>query len=223
MALSTYAGLKAAIGSWNFNRATLPADDLVTLAEARLNRDLRLRAMETEAALTGIVGSRTIPLPADFLEPLALFIERPGQGRQGLRFVAAAMDDSAIAGEPRAWTIDAGALAFERPCDQPYGFTLRHLARFQLAATAPQDGSQSNWLLANWPDAYLAACNVEAALWLEEDDQALRWQTRYADALAAINAKESRSAALKTLSVDAALLPRAMGRGSAFDIRSGEP
>ena len=89
MALSTYAGLKAAIGSWNFNRATLPTDDLVTLAEARLNRDLRLRSMETEDALTGVIGSRTIPLPGDFLEPLALFVIRSDGGRDQLRFIPA--------------------------------------------------------------------------------------------------------------------------------------
>jgi hypothetical protein len=219
MALSTYDGLRAAIGGWNFNRAALPTDDLVSLAEARLNRDLRLRAMETEDALTGVVGSRTIDLPAAFLEPLALFIERDGVGREALRFVPADMSFRAAPGQPRYWTIDAGALAFERPCDQAYDFTLRHLARFQLCATAPQDGSQSNWLLATWPDAYLAACNIEAALWLEEDDQAVRWQARYADAVASIGAKEARSRALTTLAADPAL--RSRRTGGAFDINQG--
>ena len=215
MALATYDDLKAAIGAWNMDRSDLPAADLIALAEARLNRDLRLRAMETEAALAATVGSRTIPLPAGFLEPIGLFIER-ASGRQALRFVPAGMETSAAAGEPLYWTVDGEELAFERPADQAYGLTLRMLERFALSDAAP-----TNWLLTNWPDAYLAAANIEAALYLLDDAQAARWQSRYAEVLTEINAKEHRARALATLGVDAALSARAMSTGSAFNIARG--
>ena len=200
MALTTYADLQAAIASWKNNRTDLPAADLIVLAEARLNRDLRLRTMEVDAALTAAVGSRRVALPAGFLEPLALFLELDDGGRAELRFVAAELDTHGAAGRPARWTVDGGDLAFERPADQAYGLTLRMLQRFGLSDLAP-----TNALLTSDPDIYLAAANIEAALYLMDDEQAVRWQARYADALASINARDARSRALTTLSVDPAL------------------
>lgn len=221
MALSSYDGLKAAIGTWNFNRSGLPTDDIVTLAEARLNRELRLRVMEVEAALVGTVGSRFIALPSDYLDPVALWLELSGVGRLDMTFVdPERMPNWANQVQPQYWTVDGSNLAFEAPVQSAYAFTLRYLQRLALATTAPADGTQANWLLSHWPDAYLAACNVEAALWLEEDDQASRWQARYADAIAQINAKEARSRGLASLRTDLALQPQNTG-GSKFNIYRG--
>ena len=203
MALATYADLQAAIGVWNVDRTDLPAADLIALAEARLNRDLRLRAMEADQPLTAVIGARIIALPAGVLEPLALYIERDS-GREAMRFLPAGLDTSTAAGEPLYWTIEGGDLAFERPADQAYAFTLRVLQAFALS-----DAEPVNWLLSTYPDVYLAACNVEAALYQLDDGQAARWQARYQDAAAAINAKEARSRAPATLSVDSALRPQA--------------
>ena len=216
MPLDTYDGLQAALGAWAVNRTDLPAADLVTLAEARLNRDLRLVRMEVEAPLALAAGARLAGLPADFLEPLALWIDA-GAGRRALRFVPAAMPTSAAAGPPRAWSIDGGSAAVERPADQDYGLTLRYLQRLDLASAAPADGAQANWLLTAWPDAYLAAGNVEAALWLQDDAQAARWQARYQDALESINRIEARSRSLVTLDVDDGL----RRRGSRWEISAG--
>ena len=210
MALTSYADLKAAIGTWNVNRADLPAADLVALAEARLNRDLRLRTMQAEQPLTATIGSRYVALPTGFLEPLGLWINQGG-GRCALRFVAADMETSGAAGQPRRWTVDGANLAFERPCDQAYSLTLRMLQGFALSDLSP-----TNWLLANDPDAYLAAANIEAALWLMDDEQATRWQARYADALGSINIREARSGSMTTLDLDAGLAPP-----RTFDIITG--
>ncbi len=57
----------------------------IALAESRLERVLRLRLMETDQAMVAIPGARTIALPGDFREPVALWIERPG-GRETVRF-----------------------------------------------------------------------------------------------------------------------------------------
>ncbi len=208
MALDSYAGLLAALGAWATNRSDLPAADLVALAEARLNRDLRLRRMEAETALTLAAGARTAPLPGDFLEPLALWAEE-GSGRRALRFVlSSGLAVTTTAGAPGPWSVDGDALVFGQPADQDRALTLRYLQRLDLAGTAPADGTQVNWLLLHWPDAYLAAGNVEAALWLQDDEQAVRWQARYADTATAISRTEARSGAMTTLGTDAGLLRR---------------
>jgi hypothetical protein len=217
MSLSTYADLKAAIAGWNMGRPDLPSAELVTLAEARLNRDVKVRTAEADTPLAGVSGSRFIPLPTGFLEPIAMFVTLDGQGRSELRFAPAAMETDPAAGLPQWWSIDGANVAFERPCDQAYAFTLRSLQ--QLMALS--DASPTNWLLADAPDLYLAACNVEAALWLEDDEQALRWQARYDDALKAVNHQAHRSRAKATLSVDPALQQTCMGnRWTGYDINS---
>src|SRR5436190_24024474 len=87
MAITTYAELQAAAANW-LVRADLTAriPEFIALAEARLNRVLRARLAETEVALTATPGVRTLPLPAGFAEPLALWIVLGGT-RQPVRFI----------------------------------------------------------------------------------------------------------------------------------------
>lgn len=193
MALSNYTELKEAVGAWAFNRTDLPAADLVALGEARLNRDLRLRAMEAEASLTAAPGERTLPLPDGFQAALAVWRE-DGAGRVPLRRVAGPVAVSAAAGWPDFWTIEGETIAFERPSESADAYGLRYLKRLTLSDDAP-----TNWLLAHHPDAYLAAALVEAALWAGDDEQAVRWQARYQGAVDAINHREAqvRGAPLK--------------------------
>jgi hypothetical protein len=212
MALATYSDLQAAVADW-LERGDLAGriPDFITLAESRLNRMLRLRLMEGEAGLSSTAGARTIPLPAGFTEPVALWRELDS-GREPLRFVdPAAMTVSATAGQPRAWTISGGAIAFERPCDQAYGFTLRMLSGLALSAAAP-----TNPVLAAYPDLYLFAALVEAAPYLRDADLLAMFSARLDAALAEVSAKEARSRALATLEVEPPLAGPA-----AFDIRRG--
>lgn len=185
MPLSDYTELKAAVGAWSFNRSDLPAGDLVALGEARLNRDLRLRAMEAEAELTATAGERTLPLPEGFQAALALWRE-DGAGRVPLRRVAGTITVSSAPGWPDYWTVEGETIAFERPSETADAYRLRYLKRLTLSEDEPV-----NWLLTNHPDAYLAAALVEAALWAGDEEQAVRWQARYQAAVEAINGREA--------------------------------
>ncbi len=187
MPLSTYADLKAAIGAWSFNRADLPAAELVALGEARLNRDLRLRAMEREAQLSGEAGWRLIALPDDFMAPVALWRITPA-GRERLTPARADLTPAETPGAPRRWAVDGEAAALDRPLAEAGQFVLRYIGRLQLSAQAP-----ANWLLSRHPDAYLSACLVEAALWAQDDDQAVRWQARYEACVQSVRHAETAS------------------------------
>src|SRR6185312_4924309 len=70
MGLSTYDELKDAIAEWLArpgDATLLPfVPVFVTLAEARLNRRLRVRAMEARTTIT--LASALTALPTDFLE-----------------------------------------------------------------------------------------------------------------------------------------------------------
>lgn len=212
MAITTYAELQAAAANW-LVRADLTAriPEFITLAEVRLNRALRTRMAEADAALSASAGARTIPLPAGFAEPLALWRVRDDGSRRALRFAEPSLLGLiSLRGEPAVWTIDGANLAFERACDQAYAFTLRYLAKFQLSDTAP-----TNALLANNPDVYLFATLCEAAPFLRDADLAQAYAGKLELALSEVNAKEARSRAAAKLVTE---LPRPR---RTFDIMEG--
>src|SRR6185437_6669469 len=114
MAITTYAELLAAAANW-LVRGDLTAriPEFITLAETRLNRVLRARLAESEAPLTATAGSRTIPLPAGFAEPLALWILQ-GTDRIALRFIEPTLlAATSLQGQPASWSVDAANLAFD--------------------------------------------------------------------------------------------------------------
>ncbi|WP_340647534.1 hypothetical protein [Phenylobacterium sp.] len=202
MALSTYAELKAAIADW-LERGDLAdrTSDFIALAESRLNRVLRLRMMETEEVLTTTIGARTVTLPAAFREPIALWLQGPS-GRTPLRFVdPAALSISTAAGGPQAWTLNAGAIAFDRPCDRAYSLALRMVGRLALS-----DAQPGNAVLTDYPDLYLFGALVEAAPYLRDAELLSLFMARFEAALTEARAKEARGKALATLGVEPLLL-----------------
>ena len=213
MAITTYAELQAAAANW-LVRADLTAriPEFITLAEARLNRVLRARLAETEAALTATAGGRFIPLPAGFAEPLALWIVS-GANREVLRFIEPSLlGATSLQGRPASWSIDGSNLAFDRPCDQAYGLVLRMLVKFALSDAAPVNG-----LLADHPDVYLFATLCEAGPFLRDDALAAAYEARLERAVGEVNAKDARARAARTLITET---PR--HRGGEFDILRGD-
>lgn len=186
--LGTYAELQSAIASWNFARTDLPVENIILLAETRINRDLKLRNAYSDQALTAVVDARTIALPSGFISASDCWIVQTW-GRELLSPILPAINTAAESGKPCYWAIDGETLAFERPCDDDYSIVLRCITKLALASTS------TNWLLTNYPDVYLAASNVEAATWIQDDAQAVRWNARYEAALSGVNSIEARSQA----------------------------
>jgi len=212
MAITTYGELQAAAANW-LVRGDLTAriPEFIALAEVRLNRVLRARLAESEVSLSSAPGARTIPLPAGFAEPLALWIVQ-GTDRRALRFIEPSLlAATSLQGQPAIWSIDGANLAFDRPCDQVYALVLRLLVKFALSDAAP-----SNALLSDSPDVYLFATLAEAGPFLRDAELAQAYEDRLARAIAELNAKEARSRAPHTLATE---LPRRIE--AAFDITRG--
>ena len=113
MALASYSDLRSAVANWlaRSGDATLTPviPDFITMAEQRLNRDLRLRAMETRDAALAISSSYTA-LPSGFIELRAIRLNT--SPATPLRLVAPEWIDSSYAGSqagrPRVFSILAG-------------------------------------------------------------------------------------------------------------------
>lgn len=202
----TYTGLLASISDWLVRGDLAPvAPDLVTLVDADLNSlTQRLRLQEVDQPLTMVPGSRFLPLPAAYEEPLALWVEWPA-GREALtEVIASNLNATNTAGRPYQWCIDGANLGFDRPADQAYSLTFRILAGFGLAAGA----SPSTYVLSRYPNVYLYGALLKAAPYIKNDDRIPVWRAEYGAAMQAMLAKEGRARSGAPLRVDPALLRR---------------
>jgi len=203
MALTNYSDLLSAVAGW-LNRTDLTSriPDFITLAESRLNRELRLRVMEEETPLTITAGNRTVALPTGFLEPIALWSTDTPYRRQLIYLSPVQMDVDTSAGEIYYWTITGSNIEVDRPTSPTLSMIMRYLKSFALTEAAP-----TNWLMTNHPDAYLFATLVEAAPYLRDDKLLAIWLARANQALSEINAKESRSRSLTILNTGLSYMP----------------
>jgi hypothetical protein len=215
VAISTYSELQAAAANF-LVRADLTAriPEFVALAEARLNRIVRKRQAQVDAALTGTVSSRTIALPATFSEALNFWIVRSGE-RQALNYRdPALMEASAVASEPLFWGIDGANVVFERPCASAYSFVLRHFAKYTLS-----DASPTNTLLTDAPDVYLFATLCEAGPMLRDAELLASYEGKLTRAIGELNRKDGRSKSLQTLATEPGQLLR-HGRRDGYNINT---
>lgn len=186
MTFSTYDALKAAIAEWlaRPGDATLTpfVGAFVTLAEARLNRRLRVRAMEATSTLS-LAGALTA-LPTDFLELKGLRLA--GGDRAVLPYAPPMVLDAVVqrtpTGRPRLHTLSGESVRVAPVPDGACDVELTYYRRLPaLSASQP-----SNWLLAAAPDVYLYGSLLEAAPFLMSDERLPVWQAALESALRAL-------------------------------------
>lgn len=187
MAITTYDELKAAVLDWMARTdVTATTGDFVSLAEARLNRELG--PITTDATLTGTAGSRRIDISSiSMVQPLALHIvvygdEEPVNLRPDGSFPY--LDDS---GQPSYAAVEGTNLDFNTLLDQDYSFRLTYQARLALSDAAP-----TNWLLEQHPDLYLAACITWGGLYVKDNQEAAKWRVLFDDSLASVKNIEAK-------------------------------
>ena len=187
MALSTYGDLQTAIGTW-LNRTDLSdaiTTDLISLAEARLKRDHRVRQTVVQ---TINPAADNYALPTRFIELVSLYydsgsyfgpikIVTPNQlgelkGVHGATGQPLAASVVAVEGAP--------VLRFA-----PVPTSAATMKMEYLATLDPIDDTTntSNNLLENHPDIYLFACLVEAEPFLMEDERVQLWEAKLQNAL----------------------------------------
>ena len=70
MAINSYSTLQTAVANW-LDRDDLTASipEFISLCEARFNRTLRIRAMETlDTSVSTVAGTKTIALPTGYVQ-----------------------------------------------------------------------------------------------------------------------------------------------------------
>ena len=155
MAIGTFAELKTAAANW-LDRSDLTAriPEFITLAEARFNRILRTRDMETvSTAISTSAGTREYSLPTGFVHMKDFHLSP--DPLTPLAYITPEMMTRIWAGsakgKPEVFTIIADNVRLGPNPDAVYTTSMLYYKTF----TALSDSATTNDMLTNNPDVYL--------------------------------------------------------------------
>lgn len=186
MSITNYSELQGSVASW-LNRGDLSANipDLITLAECQLSRDLQARGMEAKVTLSTVVGTKTVALPTDMLEMRRLQVtgayNQPLSYRSPDELSADFSDNSS--GQPVVFTVVGANVELAPIPDAVYSLELTYKQRIPALTVS----NTTNWLLTNWPDAYLWASLLAATPFIMNDARLPTWSQLYTKAVQGIN------------------------------------
>ena len=191
MAISTYAELQTAVANW------LDRDDLtdripefIALAEARMNRVLRIRLMEGKYTASTVGGQRNYALPAGYLQMRNLQINttpiRPCQ------YVTPEIYDrlygSTLTGTPEIYTIVANEIQLG---PIPAGVqTIEMLFYKKISALSVTNTTET--MLTDNPDIYLYGALLEAEPFIMNDERVPLWAQGFSQAVADLQEQDNK-------------------------------
>ena len=193
MALATYSDLKSTIADY-LNRADLTSviPTFITLAEAKFNRELRLRDMLTRAEC--VSDNEFVALPVDFLEAYLLELNMTDIApQQPLAFVgpneAKSLKANKIINKVRYFTLIDGAFELLPAPTADTDLLLTYYAKIP----ALSDTQTTNWLMTKSPDLYLYSSLLEATPYLKNDERVQIWAAARQQVMDAMNIESERS------------------------------
>lgn len=193
MAISTYSDLQNAIADY-LNRADLTSviPTFISLAEAKLNRELRTRDMLIRSSAT--TANEYVAVPTDFLENYSLELDMANLGPQPpLNYIgpleAKVLKANEIIGNVRYYTIIDGAFEL---IPAPQGNTAVILTYYQKIPTL-SNTQTTNWLLTKSPDLYLYSSLLEAMPYLKDEQRIAVWSAARGQVMEAINQESERA------------------------------
>lgn len=189
MALTTYSELKTAISNWT-HRGDIAtyADDLVTLAEARINREVRSTEMETAMSVT--ISSGVAAVPTGFLELRHAYVDGSPTQKLYVKSTADIYDkypNRASTGKPSYIAYDAGNFIFGPYPDSNYTIKGTY---FKLQGPL---SSAVYALFTTNPDLFLFAALAESAPFLVNDKRVQLWEAKYQQIRDDVNTRSAGS------------------------------
>lgn len=181
-----FASLQTAVGNW-LHRTDLTAliPDFISLAESRMNGEIRSRSMETKTILTTTTGLSSMALPSDMLEMRRAQILSSPNIVLDYRSPDQLSADYAygFTRTPDVFTVVGGNIELQPVPDGVYSLELTYIQRIpSLSAT-----QTTNWLLTNWPNVYLFGALLQAQPYMLNDPRIATFEKMYQDGINAVN------------------------------------
>lgn len=177
MSITTYAELQTSVTNW-LKRSDLSSytADLISLGEARLYSDLRVRAMES--SLSTAISSGVIALPSDYIDLKHAYIDGTPVvwlERKSAEWVYANYPTRSAEGKPAFIAREGSNFIFGPYADS--GYTVKGIYYARPSALS----SALNTIFTNYPGVYLFAALAEAAPFLKDDKRLPMWEAKYTD------------------------------------------
>lgn len=177
MTISTYTELKTEVTDFS-HRSDLSSkmDTFCILAEAAINKDLRSLDMEKRLDVT--FTADFYDLPADYLEMRAIHLERSGARIAIKSYSPQQLDTlySRATGNPNGFAIHGGQLEL-RPAPSATSTAEGEISYYARVPTLT--GTSTNDILTNFPLIYLSAMMVQVYLYLQDDEEMVKWANIY--------------------------------------------
>jgi len=176
MAISTYSELQTAVANW-LDRDDLSAriPEFISLAEARFNRLLRLRSMESKQTASTVSGQRNYNLPASYIQMRNFQLNT--SPITTLSYVTPEIYDrlwgGSTGGIPKFYTIVADEISLGPIPGSVMTMEMLFYRRFDNLSAS----TTTNWLLTYAPDIYLYASMLEAEPFIMNDERVPLWAT----------------------------------------------
>ena len=193
MAITTYSNLKTTISSY-LNREDLTAylGDFITLAESRLNRELRVREMvNIDTSTNTVAGTQSYDLPTGYIEATTVIFQ--SNPFTTLRFMANSdfynkYNSSQSSGTPQYFTVVGTKILLGVQPDSATTLQINYYKKL----TALSDSNATNDILTNYPELYLYASLAESSPFLMQDERLQVWAGLYKEALSLSNLASSK-------------------------------
>lgn len=169
MAITTYAELQTAVSNWvRDDEVDSVVTDLITLAEATLNRIPGLRAMENRLTSTTTTTTYYVSLPARFRGVKTLRVD----GELVEHIPSTMLDKSGeYSGTTRLYAIEGDEIRLIPGVGSGKEIELVCFQGFEPLS----DTNTSNWWLENAPDLLLYTALAEAGAFLKDDADLVKW------------------------------------------------
>lgn len=195
MSLNSYNSLNLAVTEWlaRDQDTTLinRIPDFITLAEAKFNRKLFVRKMETRSTTTADILSdepEFISLPSDFQSMRRIRLSSVAR-KPKLNFKSGAQLDEYresigdAPGQPRDFTIIGDEIELCPTPDADYTIEMVYRANIPPLNV----DNVTNWLLLIAPDLYLYGALLESAPYIKEDARIQTWGLGFTNAIDDLN------------------------------------
>ena len=195
MALGTFTELKDAIADW-LDRSDLTAriPDFIALAEARINRELRIRPMEVRSTMYTTADQQYFQLPGGYIQMRNIQLNT--NPTTPLEYITPEMLDrlygSTTTGKPRAYTLIGDEIQLAPIPDSAYQVEMAFYEKFTPLGDGSAGTVTSNWLTANAPDVLLYGALMEAEPFIKNDERIPVWLNGYSNAINKLQQQDQR-------------------------------
>ena len=192
MAVDTYNNLKLAIADFLArDDLTSQIPDFITMAEARMSRELETRSQEKRATASTVAGNEYLALPTDLREVREVKLNTTPLTVLSY-YSPSALDtkfSSGGQGKPLGYSIVGDEIKLRPVPDAVYTMEIIYIGTI----TALSAANQTNNILSRSPDAYLYGALAEAYAFLLDEARAAQYMQRFTLALEEIKIDEQRS------------------------------